>query len=434
VPGPTASALRLPALEGTFGSLQRHRNYRLYFAGQLASFTGSWMQDTALPWLMLSLTHSAFDVGLVAFCRYAPFTLLSLVSGAAADRFDSRRFLYVTQACAMTVATALAVLSATGRSRPWELFVLAALGGTVTVFDNPARFRFLVRVVGPEDAPNAIALHSGLTNTARIVGPALAGVVIATSGVTACFVVNALSFLAIIVSLVLMREREFEPVEAVRRLPVRRAAREGLSFVRRGRSEIRVVLALVLAMSVTGFNFRVLLPVLASKTLHSGAVVFGLLFSAYGVGAITGALFAASAGATNWRRIVLATTGFSAAMLILAPLRSVPAAMLLLVCVGLGYSLWTSQSQAMLLLAAPQALRGRMASLYLFALVGLAPFGGMLAGWLATVGGTELAFGTAGGVGLFCSAAAAFKLRNDATVDTPTEGLEPVEPAPEGLT
>jgi MFS family permease len=171
------------------------------------------------------------------------------------------------------------------------------------------------------------------------------------------------------------------------------------------------VLGLVLALSISGFNFRVLLPLLASKTLHSGAFIYGLLFSAYGLGAIVGALSSASAGQTNWRRIVYATTGFSVAMLVLSPLRSTIAALLVLFVVGLCYSLWTSQSQSMLLLSAPQGLRGRMASVYLFALVGLSPIGSILCGWLADVGGTELAFGMAGLVGLVASVLAAVRLR-----------------------
>jgi MFS family permease len=396
---------RVPALNGTFASLRRYRNYRLFFGGQLASFTGNWMQETALPWMMLGLTHSAFDIGLLAFCRYAPFTFLSILSGAAADRFENRRFLYVTNVSAMAIAT---------------------LGGTVLVLDNPARFRFLVRVVGPEDTPNAVGLHSGLTNGARIVGPAIAGVLISTSGVTTCFVVNAISYVAVIASLALMREREFEPAEPIRRLPVHGAVREGLSFIRRGRTEVKVVLALVLAMSISGFNFRVLLPLLASDTLHAGAVVFGLLFSAYGVGAITGALISASAGTTNWKRIVLATGGFSLAMLALAPLRTTVGAMLILVLVGLSFSLWTSQSQTMLLLAAPTALRGRMASVYLFALVGLAPIGAILGGWLASAGGTGLAFACAGGVGLVASVAAAISLRGKSSTEGELDAVPPV--------
>jgi MFS family permease len=417
---------RVPALNGTFASLRRYRNYRLFFGGQLASFTGNWMQETALPWMMLGLTHSAFDIGLLAFCRYAPFTFLSILSGAAADRFENRRFLYVTNVSAMAIAVVLAVLAATGSAHPWQLYVLATLGGTVLVLDNPARFRFLVRVVGPEDTPNAVGLHSGLTNGARIVGPAIAGVLISTSGVTTCFVVNAISYVAVIASLALMREREFEPAEPIRRLPVHGAVREGLSFIRRGRTDVKVVLALVLAMSISGFNFRVLLPLLASDTLHAGAVVFGLLFSAYGVGAITGALISASAGTTNWKRIVLATGGFSLAMLALAPLRTTAGAMLVLVLVGLSFSLWTSQSQTMLLLAAPTALRGRMASVYLFALVGLAPIGAILGGWLASAGGTGLAFACAGGVGLVASVAAGISLRGKSSTEGERDAVPPV--------
>jgi MFS family permease len=421
----------LPDFEGTFSSLQRHYNYRLFFAGQLTSVTGAWMQETALPWLMLSLNGSALDIGLLAFCRYAPITILSAFAGAAADRFDNRRLLAVTQAAAMVQATVLTVLAATGSAQPWELFALATMSGVVLAFDNPTRFSFLVRVVGPKDAPNAIGLNSSLTNGGRIIGPALAGVIIAASGVTACFAINSISYLAVLLALLLMRPREFEAVEPKRPLPVFSAVREGLSYVRRGRTDVKVVLGLVLAMSISGFNFRVLLPLLASKTLHASASIYGLLFSAYGLGAIVGALSSASAGRTNWRRIVYATAGFSAAMLILSPLRSTVAALLVLFVVGLCYSLWTSQSQSMLLLSAPQALRGRMASVYLFALVGLSPVGSILCGWLADVGGTELAFGTVGLVGLIASGLAGFRLRGHRAFEI--EATETVPPATELL-
>jgi MFS family permease len=412
-----SGANRRRARGGTFASLRRSRNYRIFFAGQLASLVGTWMQETALPWLMFSLTHSAFDVGLLALCRYVPFTLLSLTAGALADRFESRRFLAATQSASMLVAIALTVLSATGSAQPWHLFVLAALGGTALVIDAPARFSFVTRLVAPADVPNAVSLSSGLTNAARVVGPALAGILIATVGLTACFSVNAASFVAVLAALACIRDRELEPAAAPVRTPVRGAVREGLSYVRRGRTDIKVVLLLVLLMSASGLNFRVLLPVLASDTFGKGATTFGILYAAYGLGALAGALGAASAGVASWRRIVVGTAGFSAALVVLAPLRSVVAAVLVMLVVGVCFSLWTAQSQAMLLLAAPQALRGRIASLHLLALVGLAPVGSILAGWAAGSVGTSVTFAAMGAIGVAGSVAAAVKLRGSPRVE-----------------
>ena len=395
----------------TFSSVRKHRNYRLYFSGQIVSLSGTWMQDTALPWLVLSLTGSPVYVGLLVFARYAPFMLFGLFSGALADRFDNRRVVIVTQGASMLVAGGLAALAFAGVDVVWPYFVLAFFGGAALVFDAPNRHALTFQLVGREELPNAVALNSSMFNAARVVGPALGGVLIAVVGVSWCFAINAASFLAVLAGLLLMRTAEFFPLRRVGEPQKTLAAtREGLAYMWRS-PRVKLVLVITLVVSATGFNFRVLLPVLASQTLHAGAAVFGVLFAAFGVGALAGALGAAALGRASWKALIIGSAGFSGAMLVLAPVRNAAVAAALLVLIGFCFSTWTANSQSILQLTAPDHLRGRVLGLYLLAFAGFSPIGGLLAGWLADVGGTKLAFGVSGSVGLAVTALVAARLR-----------------------
>ncbi|HZQ63975.1 MAG TPA: MFS transporter [Gaiellaceae bacterium] len=401
----TAALLELNSR--TFSSIRKHRNYRLYFTGQIVSVSGTWMQDTALPWLVLALTHSPVYVGLLVFARYAPFMAFGLFSGALADRFDNRRFVIVTQASSMLIAAALAVLAFSHVHVLWPFFVLAFLGGAALVFDAPNRHALTFQLVGRDELPNAVALNSSLFNAGRVVGPAVGGVLIAAVGAGWCFAINAVSFLAVLAGLLLMRPDELFPLdrghEPQRALA---AAREGLEYMWRS-PQVKLVLAVTLVVSATGFNFRVLLPVLAERTLHAGATTFGVLFASFGCGALMGALASAALARASWKALVFGSAGFSTAMLLLAPVRSTALAALLLLVIGFCFSTWSANSQSILQLTAPDRLRGRVLGLYLFVFAGFAPLGGLLAGWLADVGGTRLAFGVAGIAGLAVTAVAA---------------------------
>jgi MFS family permease len=395
----------------TFSSLRKHRNYRLFFSGQLVSVSGTWMQDTALPWLVLQLTHSPVYVGLLVFARYAPFMLFGLFSGALADRFDNRRVVIVTQASSMVIAAGLAVLAFSGVHEVWPYFVLAFLGGAALVFDAPNRHALTFQLVGRDELPNAVALNSSLFNAGRVVGPAVGGVLIAAFGVGWCFAINAGSFLAVLAGLLLMRPSElFSLDRGLVGTKTGAAIREGFAYVW-GSPQLKLVLAITIVVSSTGFNFRVLLPVLASGTLHAGAEVFGILFACFGAGALLGALGAAALGRASWKALILGSAGFSSAILLLAPVRSAALAALLLFVIGFCFSTWTANSQSILQLTAPDRLRGRVLGIYLFAFAGLSPIGGLLAGWLADVGGTELAFGVAGTAGLTVTALAVAQAR-----------------------
>jgi MFS family permease len=399
----TAAILALRAR--TFASVRKHRNYRLFFTGQVISLVGTWMQNIALAWYVIELTHSAVAVGVLAFCRFAPFTIFGLLSGVVADRLDDRRLVMGTQTASMIVAGALTVLALSGAEIVWLAYLLAFAAGTALVFDAPGRHALTFQMVGREELPNAVALNASLFNASRVVGPAAAGVIIAAFGVTVCFALNTLSFLAVLTSLALMRSDElFAPDRPERHPSVLSSIREGLGYARRS-PRVRLVLAMTMVVSTVGFNFHVLVPVLASETLDAGPRTFGILSAAFGAGALAGALLSATLARASWRALLVGVGGFSVALLALAPLHTVVGCVLLLFVVGICFTLWTSNSQSLLQLSAPDHLRGRVVSLYLFAFAGLAPLGGLLAGWLSDVGGTELAFGVAGVTGLLMTAA-----------------------------
>jgi MFS family permease len=380
----------------TFASLRIHHNYRLFFAGQVVSLAGTWMQNIALAWFVVELTSSPLAVGVLAFCRFIPFTLFGLVSGVLADRLDNRRLVIGTQTASMLVSIALAVLAFSGSAEAWHAYALAALGGTALVFDAPGRHALTFQMVGRAELPNAIALNASLFNASRLIGPAIAGLVIATAGVAACFAVNAVSFLAVLTSLLLMRDHELVTLERQEERPTLVAGvREGIAYVLHS-PNLRLLLAMTTVVSTVGFNFHVLVPVLASETLDAGPEVFGLLSAAFGAGALVGALLTAALGRASWKVLLLGSAGFAVALLALAPQENTVLAGALLFVIGACFTLWTSNSQSILQLTAPDHLRGRVLSLYLFAFAGLAPFGSLFAGWLAEVGGTELAFGLAG--------------------------------------
>jgi MFS family permease len=400
----TAAILALRAR--TFASVRKHRNYRLFFTGQVISLVGTWMQNIALAWYVIELTHSAVAVGFLAFCRFAPFTIFGLVSGVVADRLDNRRLVMGTQTASMIVAGALTVLALSGAEIVWLAYLLAFAAGTALVFDAPGRHALTFQMVGREELPNAVALNASLFNASRVVGPAAAGVIIAAFGVTVCFALNTLSFLAVLTSLALMRPDElFAPDRPERHPSVLSSIREGLGYARRS-PRVRLVLAMTMVVSTVGFNFHVLVPVLASETLDAGPRTFGILSAAFGAGALVGALLSATLARASWPALLTGVGGFSVALLALAPLHTVVGCVLLLFVVGICFTLWTSNSQSLLQLSAPDHLRGRVVSLYLFAFAGLAPLGGLLAGWLSEVGGTELAFGVAGVTGLLMTALA----------------------------
>jgi MFS family permease len=273
------------------------------------------------------------------------------------------------------------------------------LGGITLVLDAPGRQSLTFEMVGPRELPNAVALNSGLLNASRVIGPAIAGVLIATVGVGACFLLNTLSFVAVLAALLALREDELFPVARDRTATVLAGTREGIAYAWHDR-EVRAVLVVVTCVGLVGFNFNTLVPLLASDTLHVGARAFGLLSAAFGLGALAGAIATASFKQATFRAFRNGAAGFSVLLLALAPVHDARIAGVILVGVGASFTLFAANANALVQLAAPDRLRGRLVALYLFAFVGLAPIGSLLSGSLVAVGGTALAFVVAATVGL----------------------------------
>ncbi len=361
------------------------------------------MQNVALAWLVISLSRSPIAVGLLLFCRFVPFTLFGLFAGSIVDRFETRLLVIGTQAAAMMVSAALAFVTLTGTATLPIVYVLATIGGVAFVLDGPGRQSLTFEMVGPRELPNAVALNSGLVNSARIIGPALAGVIIAVAGVGLCFVVNTISFLAVLAALASMRTAELYPVAADRTVTLLRGTREGLAFAWRDR-QVRVVLVVMTCIGLVGFNFNTLVPLLVSDTLHVDARAFGLLSAAFGLGAFCGAITTASLTRATFKAFILGTFGFSILLVALAPVHEAWLAGVLLIGIGASFTLFAANANSLVQLAAPDHLRGRLVALYLFSFVGLAPFGSLLSGALVEIGGTRLAFLVSGTVGLAVTA------------------------------
>jgi MFS family permease len=383
----------------TFASLRRHRNYRLYFLGQVISISGTWMQNIAMYWLVLSLTHSPLAVGVLSIARFGPFTLFALFAGVIVDRMDNRRTVMLTQATQMLLAGALTVLALGGVVQAWHVMVIAFLGGTVLVLDAPARQGLTFQMVGRDELPNAIALNSTLFNLGRVVGPAIAGAMIAGVGIGWCFAANAASYFAVLTSLALMRSRDLFPLVREGRPTLWRGTREGLAFVRRT-PRIVAVLTTTVVFSSLLFNVNVLLPILAKQTLGSGPRVFGVIMATFGAGALVGALATATIGRASWRVAALGGLAYAVCELAIAPLRTVWLVAAVLFVAGICFTVFTANANATVQLEAPDHLRGRVLGIYFYAWNGLAPLGALLVGWLCDVGGTQLAFLVIGVAGI----------------------------------
>jgi MFS family permease len=401
----------------TFASLRRHRNYRLYFGGQVVSLSGTWMQNVAQAWLVLQLTRgSAFAVGALAVCQFGPYGLFGLFGGSLADRLSGRRALVFTQSALMCAAAALAGLALTHSAQVWEVFLLATASGAVLIIDTPVRQAFTIQMVGRPELPNAIALNSSLFNASRIFGPAIAGLLIATAGVGVCFLINAVSYVAVVVALLMMREQDLFAVNrgGGARPRLLRGVGEGLVYAWRTPT-IRLVLLLMLVISTFAINFNVLLPVLTAQTLASGPEVFGLLSASFGVGALTGALVSASLSRASLPLVLGGGLGFGASLLLLAPQHTVVGACLVLVLTGATFSLYASQSNSSLQMTVPDRLRGRILSLYGYVFFGTAPLGGLLTGWVCGRLGTTFFLFMVGGVSVLTAAAGVIAVRANRT-------------------
>jgi MFS family permease len=380
----------------------RYRNFRLFFGGQIISLVGTWMQTIAQSWLVYRMTGSAALLGAVGFASQIPVFLLSPAGGIAADRYSRRNIVVATQISAMALASILAALTLFGRVRIWHIFVLSALMGVVNSFDIPARQAFLVEMVGRGDLMNAIALNSSMFNASRVVGPAVAGILVATIGEGWCFFANAVSYSAVIAGLLLMTVERRQPTQTPAS-PLENLA-EGFRFVI-ANQPVRAILLLLGVVSITGMPYSVLMPVFADQILHGGAKALGWLSAVTGIGAISAALLLASRtdlkGMGPW--VARSALGFGASLLAFSCSRSLWLSALLLVPVGYSMMLEMGCSNTLLQTMSPDRLRGRVMAVYSMMFMGMAPVGSLLAGAAASRFGAPVTVGAAGAI---CMAAA----------------------------
>jgi MFS family permease len=380
----------------------RHRNYRLYLSGQLVSVCGTWMQQVALSWLVYRLTGSATLLGVVGFASQIPILVLGPIGGVISDRYSSHRVAVWTQCAALVQAVLLALLTLTGWIQPVHIILLGTALGVVYAFDMPARQALVHQLVEPEDLANAVALNSSMINAARIVGPALAGVVVASFGEGICFVINAASYIATIAALLMMKFREPAPRE-VTATSICRSLIEGYRYTV-ATTPIRDLLILLGVVGVMGMPYMTLMPVFAAHVHQSGADTLGIMFGAVGLGALIGALFLAQRKTIIGigRVIVFATVGFGVGLICFTVSDLFWLSLLLLVGVGCGWMVLIAASNTALQTLADNEMRGRVMSLFSMMLVGMAPFGSLLAGWAADQVGASLVVAIGGG---FCAVA-----------------------------
>ena len=376
------------AMRRTFSSFS-NRNYRLYWAGQLLSTIGTWVSRVAQAWLVLKVTNSSLALGLVGTFQFLPLSLLSLFGGVLADRFPKRRVLVITQSVMALQSLTLAILVSTGRIQIWHIYVLAAILGLATAFDNPTRQAFVSEMVGPENLPNAVALNSSLFNTARIVGPAIGGALIAAFSIGVPFYVDAVSYLAVIGCLLLMRIHELHDVPHPVRGPVLPRIAEGIRYAART-PDAALVLILMAFIGTFGYNFTTILPLIAKYVVDTGALGFGSLLTAMGFGSLCAALSMAYLSRPSERVLVGGAVAFTVLLAALALSSTYVLTIGILVILGFASITFTATANSRLQLSAPPELRGRVMSLYIFVNMGTAPLGTFLIGWLAQQFSVEL--------------------------------------------
>jgi MFS family permease len=380
----TAGAAVGAGARTTFAALANH-NYRRYMAGQSVSLVGTWMQTIAQSWLVLQLTDSGAAVGLVVALQTLPVLLLGPYGGVVADRVDKRRLMIALQSMMGVLALVLGLLTVTGVVRLWEVFALALLLGLNNCFENPARQSFILEMVGPQHLRNAVSLNSVMVNVARMVGPAVAGLVIAAGGIGICFLANSASFIAVVVSLMALDTTRLQPSPPTARAPGQ--LREGLRYVQRTR-ELAVPLLMMALVGCLAFEFQITLPVLARDTFGGDSATYGFISTAMGAGAVVGGLFVAARGRTGARAMVVGALLFGVSLVAAAAAPTLALELLAMALVG-GLSVgFQSTGNSTLQLTASPSMRGRVMALWAVAFLGSTPIGGPIAGLVSdTFGG-----------------------------------------------
>ncbi|OZC32136.1 MFS transporter [Gordonia polyisoprenivorans] len=379
--------------EGMFASLHIY-NYRLYFGGQALSLVGTWMQATAQAWLVLTLSNSSTVLGVIVALQAVPILILGPYAGVIADRVDRRKLMIILQSVMGLLAAALAILTFGGWVQVWQVGVLAVLLGLNNAFENPSRQAFIHQIVGESRIRNAVTLNSVMVNAARAVGPAVAGLVLAAVGAGWCFAINAASFVAVVVSLLMMRTAEIAEETPVKRC--KGQLREGLRYVA-GRPVLWVPLTMMALVGTLAYEFQVSLPAAAKDAFHGGPQAFGFMTAAMGVGAVVGGLLVAARGTTGLRTLILAAIGFGITIAVTAAVPHLWMAIVALFFVGWLSVSFMSTGNATLQLNSDPQMRGRVMSLWSVAFMGSTPIGGPLIGWISEASGPRagLAVGAA---------------------------------------
>jgi MFS family permease len=360
----------------------RHRNYALFFVGQLISLVGTWMQMVAQPWLVYGITDSSFWLGAVGFAGQIPVFLLAFLGGAVADRYNRHRIIIATQIASMILAFILALLVLSGQVAIWHIFVLSVLLGVVNAFDMPGRQAFVVELVEKEDLMNAIALNSSIFNGARVAGPAVAGILIAGIGAGWCFFANGVSYIAVILCLLCMRLKPREAVDSSR--ADLSGVLDGFRYVQRTKP-VRAVILMLGLISLAGMPYSVLMPIFADKILHCGAHGFGILMGATGLGALAGSMSLAVRSNTRGigKLIAYASAGFGAALILFSFSHWFWVSALMLLPAGYCFMVQMAASNTLIQTTVPDRLRGRVMAVHVMTFMGMMPFGSIIAGSVA---------------------------------------------------
>ncbi|MGH7911026.1 MAG: MFS transporter [Candidatus Dormibacteraceae bacterium] len=379
----------------TFQSLSV-RNYRLYFIGQAISVNGTWIQSIAQSWLVLHLTGSAFDLGITTALQFLPVLVGGTWGGAVADRVDKRKLLYATQTAFALNSAVAAGLVLSGHATIWSAWGFALVSGCARVFDNPTRQSFASEMVGRKLITNAVSLNSSLFTSARIIGPSIAGALIALVGIGWCFTVDAASYIAVLIALLLMDPtRLFRSAETRSRGAGLRQIGEGLRYIWND-AELRVPLMMMAAIGLLAMNFSVLLPIVATRIFHGGAGLYGGLYAAMGVGAFCAALYMANRARATMLLVIVAALIFGVGLLLVAGIRILPLELLVLVPTGAGMTLFQAGTNSGLQLHAKPQFRGRVLSIYVLLFNGTTPIGGPLIGWVAQRFGADVGLAVGG--------------------------------------
>lgn len=387
----------------------KHPGFRIYWSAQMVSLIGTWMQNMAQGWLVLDLTGSPFLLGLVSAAQFTPMLCFSLIAGAVADRLDKKRIIFLTQLSMMFLALILGILVLNHRVRYWHVVVFAFLLGTATTFDNPTRQSFVVEMVGKRDLMNAVALNSAIFNGARIVGPAIAGLIIARFGIGVCYLINAASFLGILLVLTFIRPPYRTPLaqNSSNTSGLVREIKEGLYYIRHDKRVLYPII-LMAGLSLFAINFSVLIPVLARKTLHLTAQGYGYLMTSMGAGTLIGAVMMALQSYRGPRRryLVGGATGLCIFQIALwAGGQYLIVSMVLLFLSGFSMIVFATSVNTTIQINVPDNLRGRVMSVYSLVFTGVTPLGSLFSGTIANLFNAPVSFALGGILGLFCMGA-----------------------------